>query len=274
MLEKLLELFPEKCHLRLHRCFNTNANENWGFEERGNEDFHMIYVKGGKGFYTLKGSTEVLEKGKLIFISPGFRHSAGQFRRRPYPKIIPVRFGLYSNSTGKDLSPGFFRPFCACLENVSGKAFPELFEKLYKCFCMKESKLRTTMANIIMQEILLEILNALKPQSSEVDARIERVKDFILKNPEKGKTLSALAKMAELSTKYFSRLFFAQTGSTPVNFAIRARCRSAEYMLQNSSMRIKEVAARLGYPDQYSFSKQFRKTMGYPPNSTIDKTVG
>ena len=62
LLSELLELFPEKCHLKVHNCFNVKVSECWGFQERENEDMHMIYVKGGRGFYFLRGQEEILEK--------------------------------------------------------------------------------------------------------------------------------------------------------------------------------------------------------------------
>ncbi|OGV40031.1 MAG: hypothetical protein A2020_06030 [Lentisphaerae bacterium GWF2_45_14] len=265
LLSELLELFPEKCHLKVHNCFNVKVSESWGFQERENEDMHMIYVKGGRGFYFLRGQEEILEKGKLIFLTSGFPHSAGNLHGLPLPQIIPVRFGLYSNSDGKHISNQLHTPFCLKLENVSGHVFPELFEKLYRCFSMKESKFGQSRANILLQEILFEISKILNETSSRTDKRIERVKEFIINNSHERVTLEELAKRAELTPKYFTKLFLKETGTTPVDFVIRSRCKFAEYLLENTSIKVKEVADKLRYPDQYTFSKQFKKVMGYPP---------
>ncbi len=272
LLEKFLGNFPEKYHFRLHKCFNVTVRERWGFSERTVNDLHLIYVKGGRGFYKLEDKTEILEKGKVIFLSNGFRHSSGHYHRAPYPRIIPVRFGVYSNATGQLAGDPFNSPpVSICLANQSSYLLPDLFEELYDCFCLRESEQKKLKANLLLLQIMLEIYNFLKNRELIKDHRIDRVRRYIIKHPETRKSLDELAKMAGLTQKYFTGLFRRETGTTPIDFIIRERCRAAEYLLQNSLMIIKEIAERLGYPNQYAFSKQFRQVTGHPPAEIMKK---
>lgn len=83
-----------------------------------------------------------------------------------------------------------------------------------------------------------------------------------LDQPIKVSTLSA---MAGLSQSSFFVLFKAATGRTPLDFFIRARMRRAGELLEETTLQIKEIAARLGYDDQFYFSRLFKSVHGVSP---------
>jgi AraC-like DNA-binding protein len=71
--------------------------------------------------------------------------------------------------------------------------------------------------------------------------------------------------MVGLSESRCFELFKQATGHTPLNWFIRARMRCAGELLQPSDLRIKEVAARVGYEDQFYFSRLFKAVHGLAP---------
>ncbi|HEU5396664.1 MAG TPA: AraC family transcriptional regulator [Verrucomicrobiae bacterium] len=68
-----------------------------------------------------------------------------------------------------------------------------------------------------------------------------------------------------LSISTFYYLFKRVTGVTPNAFFIRARMQRARQLLQEPDLNVKEVAARLGYADQFYFSRIFKSVNGVSP---------
>ncbi len=78
--------------------------------------------------------------------------------------------------------------------------------------------------------------------------------------------------LQELSTKifinksYLSRLFRKETGITVFEYALDVRIELAKKMLNNPSVRICEIADRLGYEYAQQFTSDFKKTVGLAPS--------
>jgi AraC-like DNA-binding protein len=97
------------------------------------------------------------------------------------------------------------------------------------------------------------------------DARLEKAKGWIDEHPCERLDPDGLAEMVGLSEKYFRSLFKHRYGMTPFEYQIKARLEYARFLLAESGQSVKQVALSTGYPDPYSFSKQFKQVMGYPP---------
>ncbi len=78
-------------------------------------------------------------------------------------------------------------------------------------------------------------------------------------------TPADLARALGLSHDYFTRLFRASYGVAPRAWLNRERIARAGADLIASQLPISELASRHEYPDVFSFSKQFAKTMGMSP---------
>ena len=89
--------------------------------------------------------------------------------------------------------------------------------------------------------------------------------DYIDANPLERTPVDELARQASLNKKYFSKLFKLQSGLSPKSYQVRARMNYAQFLLEDTDMRVNEVATSLGYPDPFIFSKQFKVCFGYPP---------
>lgn len=63
----------------------------------------------------------------------------------------------------------------------------------------------------------------------------------------------------------FRKGFKENTGVSPNAYVIQKRINAAKSMLLNNQINIKEIAINLGYPDQFSFSKQFKRVTGMNP---------
>ena len=85
--------------------------------------------------------------------------------------------------------------------------------------------------------------------------------------------IGSLAESLGFHSAYLTRLFNRYAGETPLKYLTSLRIEAAKKLLRDSTLSIADVGERVGYPDQFHFSKTFRKTTGMNP-SAFRRTQG
>ena len=78
-------------------------------------------------------------------------------------------------------------------------------------------------------------------------------------------TLETLAKRAHLSPYHFLRLFKAGVGTSPYQFILRARLRTAARHLVTTDEPVTSIAATVGFADLANFTRSFHAELGMSP---------
>ncbi|WP_309385268.1 helix-turn-helix domain-containing protein [Cerasicoccus frondis] len=78
--------------------------------------------------------------------------------------------------------------------------------------------------------------------------------------------IEALARDCSCSVSRLRRAFHTVYQCSPRDYQIRTRLERAAALLRYSSLSVKEVAAELGYTDQFQFSRQFKQFWGMAPS--------
>ncbi|MEW9668368.1 response regulator [Ammoniphilus sp. 3BR4] len=95
---------------------------------------------------------------------------------------------------------------------------------------------------------------------------IEHVIAYIKKNMPGEVTLQDTAAAVHLNPSYLSHLFKQQTQINFIDFVLKLRMEEAQKLLTTTSLRISEIADRLGYHDTSYFSHSFKRTVGQTPS--------
>jgi AraC-like DNA-binding protein len=83
--------------------------------------------------------------------------------------------------------------------------------------------------------------------------------------PERAWTLEAFAREAGMSRAAFARNFSASVGEPPHSYLTRWRMGIAAQLLEETDLRLSEIASRVGYRSEFSFSRAFKLARGVSP---------
>ena len=97
----------------------------------------------------------------------------------------------------------------------------------------------------------------------KVDRTIAYVKHHFTENLGPGN----LASIAHISRSHFFVLFKQRTGMTPLQYVLRLRMREGARLLRHTAIKIKSVAAAVGYDDPFYFSRVFKMTFHVSPSN-------
>jgi transcriptional regulator GlxA family with amidase domain len=99
------------------------------------------------------------------------------------------------------------------------------------------------------------------------DASLAPFIEWLNTHAHRALDVEAMAARAAMSPRTFARRFRAQTGTTPVQWLLRARVRRAQELLETTSNPIERVAAASGFETSVTFRTRFRQIVGVSPST-------
>jgi len=86
-------------------------------------------------------------------------------------------------------------------------------------------------------------------------------------------TIDAMCEQVHYSAPHLHRLCQAQFGKSPMQQLIYLRIKRAKNLLLNTRWPVAHIAAYVGYPNIFNFSKRFKKSVGVSPTEFRKKFV-
>ncbi len=122
--------------------------------------------------------------------------------------------------------------------------------------------------SVIIYKLLLEILNhgsALTKDKTQHKNNISSVKEYIAEHLNEKITVESLAKISNMSTTHFSRVFKQQTGFSPYDYVLMMRLNKAKELLLKTEMSVAEIAYETGFNSEANFVYCFTNNEGISP---------
>jgi AraC-like DNA-binding protein len=101
-----------------------------------------------------------------------------------------------------------------------------------------------------------------------MDRRISAAIQIVEHERHRNLPVGELARRVNLSPWHFTRLFKAETLTSPKRYIQDFKLRLAEQLLRESFLTVKEVAAIAGFGDRSHFSREFKKFHGQAPSAS------
>lgn len=244
--------------------FYDKAKFHYKKRAQGADQHILIYCKDGAGQITLDGHSHLMKAGNCFLLPRNIPHEYHADNKDPWT-IYWAHFTGASSDSLLDAAVKEWQGHKTFLRwsdqrvELFDKSFRQL-EKGYRTENLLYANMHfwSFLAHCIYPEAEL----AVAPSHSATDLAIA----FMRKNLHKMLTLQQMANAANLSQSHFSALFKANTGFSPIEYFNQLKVQDACQYLLFTTLRIKEIAARLGMDDPYYFSRLFTKVMGMSPN--------
>ena len=233
---------------------------------RGTGQWLAIYCMEGAGRARVGKTEHSLASGDLLFLEPTRGHEYEADSVNPW-SIFWVHF---IGQRAKDYveSLGWTRD-APVLHVPETGILLESFEDLYRhtLHGMSDAEMMamgTAWARLLG---LARIgIRARESRARLMEDKILRVMSKLRETPQADWPVGEMARLAGMSSGYFSEQFRQRTGSPPQTFLIRLRLQLACRILEQEQESIERTASRVGYEDAYYFSRLFRKHLGVSPS--------
>ncbi len=110
-------------------------------------------------------------------------------------------------------------------------------------------------------------IRAPTPRGGLAPWQAKRVASYIEANLASSIRIEELAKIVQLSTSHFFRVFKQSFGVTPLTYIAHQRVRKAQQLMMGSPESLAEIALACGMCDQAHFTRVFRRVVGSSPRA-------
>jgi AraC-like DNA-binding protein len=108
---------------------------------------------------------------------------------------------------------------------------------------------------------------ALRNRDRAEPVEIWKTRNFIHEHSDEELSLTKVAKFVNISPNHLSDKFKEVTGVNFVDYVARTRTERASELLQNSNLRITEIAFAVGFQSLSQFNRVFKKLSGKSPSA-------
>ena len=242
-------------------------------KDKGVDYAMLIYCTDGKGTYHIYDKTYQIEKNQYVLIPPYVPYSFEANMDDPWT-IYWIHFrGKLMNSF---LSPNPSPQTILSDEYSRQQQRIRLFEETYNSFAMgyiKEYLAYSSMCLYLLLSTFVfqdQFRHIGIPNHRELSFPM-RVVYYMQEHIENNLSLQDLAQHFNYSESHLSFLFQKETGISPINYFIRLKIQKACQYIELTSMKLSEIAIRLGFEEPAYFSRVFTKIIGMSPSTYREK---
>ena len=222
------------------------------FNRNVRQDYYYIYVLKGK----MVLEEEELLAGDVIVFEPGYHY---QYKNEGDTEYLWVHYTGYEACA---LTRTAHLTSNVKVHIGEHEEIGECFRKLFREFMIHDEASGLLSVCLLREILYLTGRYAGVQEKSGIPLlSLSYIHRFYSENIE----INSLARMEHMSCTSFRSAFKKHTGVSPNEYIITQRISAACQLLVQTDKSISEIAAEVGYGDQYYFSRIFKKKMGVPP---------
>ncbi len=263
------------------RAIEKVRDANWSMTPAQHDQYEMLYMKKGTATFEIEGIDVHMAPNSVIIIKPGKTHNF--IVRSDSCELITLYFQLNKAKKEVGTSHDSLNDFVDYIEDEATGAFIHLkLGKKNDIVYVMNRILREKMkyqvwgdflSSLLVIELFVLLSRALK-QEWEQSAKnrnlklhelLNIAKEYIDNNYSKDLTLSDVAKYIYLSDSYFAHSFKDKFGISPKSYILKTRISEAKALLENTDLKISDVAKSVGFSSQQRFNDIFKKYTDVTP---------
>ncbi|MFF2886109.1 helix-turn-helix domain-containing protein [Paenibacillus sp. NPDC057967] len=240
------------------------------------ERYSLILILSGKGQITIGHDTAAFGPRKLYWCSPGEEITIQPASRQSVClysflfDIIRLPMGKAGIAEQGD-NPVFSWEKRELTLSDPGKSF-RIAHGMHSLICNGASEAKGSSFKV--QSLFYELLDMIASCHSDEgipNARMEDVVAYVRAHYADDLPRNKLASMAGVHPDHFSRLFRKTTGRSYVEFVADIRISRAKERLLATKESLMEIARKVGYKDEFYFSRKFKQKVGTAPTIYLRK---
>jgi AraC-like DNA-binding protein len=118
---------------------------------------------------------------------------------------------------------------------------------------------------IALHKIIMQVAAELRSRREPTARQSQELRDYLDRCVRETPSLAKMAKIMGRSESQTIRTFKREWGLTPYQFLIERKLQKARVLLTGTAKAVKEIAAELGFNDEYHFSALFKQKVGLSP---------
>lgn len=269
-----LDFLVDYSDINIRLCNDVVHNKTW--YEASSKVCYDIWVMLDGEVVVTKGDEEYrLKKHDVFFFYPYELYSAHCTTESCHFIYIHFDFNVANNSRGLN---DFYLTGHIPSEHIEDEVL--LFTKTYLKY--KENaplsylSLKGYFTVLLSEAIRYQLQNTTSLRKSISSKKLKRLKnsfDYIAENIDKPIYIKELAEQVGMSEKYFISFFKKEVGITPSKYITQLKMNKALAYIYEQNYSIKEISHMLGYSDQFTFTKAFRKIYNISPSKAISNKL-
>lgn len=227
-------------------------------------EYQIVYITKGKGSFATEGREYLIGPGSVLFLFPGIGHVYKPDFEIGWTEYWVGFRGPYADHLLKEGFLSTERPFYEIgLQNAILSTFSGIFDLVRDQEPLYQIR-ASSLALCLVAEILARERKAGQFSHSE---RLVQMAKFQMEENIYGEIdLRGICEELGVSPSHLNEVFKAYTSMTPYQYYISIKIHKAKELLERGDSPIKEVAFRLGFKDEYYFSRLFKSKAGVSPS--------
>lgn len=222
------------------------------------------FVAEGSGWVKLNGKEHTLRPGIAFAYAPGIAH---EIRNDPAHPMLKYYVDFVGHEAAR-LLDGTLLGLWSPAQIAAPAEILEIFEGLQRD-AFAEGSVGPDLCAAHLHLLLLKISQrGIAPKASEprAMASYQRARRYMEEHFAKLKTAEDVARGCHMTPVHLSRVFRRFARTSPYQFLTRLKMNRAAELLVDSRLLVKEAAERLGYANQFQFSRAFKRVYGLSPD--------
>jgi len=233
----------------------------WDTRSRRIEE-HLIYFFAHEtGRAEIDGDSFECPRGSCCWVMPG---TTFRFFSNKSPLIWRFRFSLTTAKGNRPLAPDrpyYFLPHTPAVAEIVQAVLAEITRQ--------DRWQPAAIRAWLIQISIFFFRSSAPPGPRTLTTRQQEALRFLVESTSPDTWLKPrdMANAVDLSLDYFSRLFHRTHARSPRQWLVQERLFYAVVLLQETPLRIGQIAQRLGYTNPHLFSRQFNAHFGRSPRA-------
>jgi AraC-like DNA-binding protein len=241
----------------------------------------ICFCSKGEQVYQVNETLYRIKGGDLFVTYPGELHGTGKFPEEKgelYWIIIRMQqtkpASSFLNFTDK-LAEEWYKQLMQLPRHFKGNASLKIrLENIFRIHSQAKNSMRYIRLQHSIADFLLEVINvAQTPARSRQTGRMEKIDLFIRDHLDEPVVLREMADLVGLSLSRFKAWFKEETGTTPLDYALKYKIKNAGLLLKGTTSSISDIAFETGFQNQQYFATVFKKFMGKSPGEYKRETT-